>query len=127
MFYSLLFKLEAINLERLIVLYEPQVWRFQFVMGQPPWLWLCDEAALRGGSAWQPVPRSHHGQGRRQEEKARAPRSITEPSSTWTLPLRDFTMTPLDTNTLTHGSFGTFQMQSSREAMVRTQRKPEGR
>lgn len=66
---------------------------------------------------------SHHGQERRREEKARAPQSITEPSFTWALPLRDFTMTPLDTNTLTHGSFGS----SSREAMVRTQSKPEGR
>lgn len=34
-------------------------------------------------------------------------------------------MTPLDTNTLTHGSFGTFQMQASREAMVSTQSKNE--
>lgn len=55
--------------------------------------------------------------------KARAPQSITEPSFPWALPLRDFTVTPLDTNTLTHGSFGS----SSREAMVRTQSKPEGR
>lgn len=92
-------------------------------MGQTPWLWLCDEDALHGGSAWQPVLQSHHGQGRRQKEKAKAPQSITEPSSTWALPLRDFTMTSLDTNTLTYGSFGS----SSREAMVRTQSKPEGK
>lgn len=119
---------EAINLERSLLFHKPQVQCFQ--LGQPHCRWLCHRGHAVDGMwrAWQGNIALHHGQGRNRRRMPGAPQF---PLRVSVRHLKIFHLSPTSQKVyhcqiihlwrltlLTHWSLGTFQMQTSREAMV---------